>query len=288
MNASTKIFTSPSKKAEEIISVLRIRAASEIEIVNIAMERGAFVRERPMENSEARLIRKGGHGIITVNSGIPEAGRKRFAIAHELGHFELHEDSQLIHCSDRDMYFWTRNKTQEIEANEFASNILLPKDIFKRHLKAGQPTLDIVKDLAGKFTTTLTATGMRYVELSPEPCAMVISKDGVIKWYVKSADFDFHIKVGEKLNPHTYAFDYYDGVDVPESPQKVPACAWLAGRIDEEDEIIEHSLALRSYDVVLTLLWIDREIHRNTFHEDKETEYDLMNPFTQNGKRWKW
>jgi Zn-dependent peptidase ImmA (M78 family) len=284
-----KSFPFPVERAEEIIKNLQIRDAAEIHVMEIAMERGAFVRERSLDGSEARLIRKGNLGIITVNSGILEEGRKRFAIAHELGHFELHTVSQLILCAEEDMFVWNENKAQEIEANEFAASILMPKEIFAGYLKPGQPNMDVVKDLAAKFRTTLTATALRYAQLSIEPCAVAISKDGIIKWYKKSTSFDFHIKVGEKLSPNTYAFDFYDGVDLPGRPQKAPASAWLAGDFDDEAEIFEHSLALRSYGVVLSLLWIHQEVrpaHRR--YDDDEPEFDLTNPFTPDGKRWRW
>jgi len=289
MSQGRKSFLLPSARAEEIIKSLQIRDPAEIQVRDIAMERGAFVRERLLEGSEARLVRKGSLGIITVNSGIPEEGRKRFAIAHELGHFELHTASQLILCTEEDMYVWNENKVQEIEANEFTANILMPKDIFARYLKAGQPNMDAVKDLAGRFRTTLTATASRYVELSLEPCAVAISKEGVIKWYKKSPSFDFHVKVGEKLSPNTYAFDFYDGVDLPPRPEKAPASAWLVGDVDDEAEIFEHSLALRSYAVVLSLLWVHEEVWsaRRRYDED-EPEFDLTNPFTPDGKRWRW
>jgi Zn-dependent peptidase ImmA (M78 family) len=282
-------FQPPSTRAEEIIKNLQIREPTEIQIIEIAMERGAFVKERHLDGSEARLIRKGGLGIITVNSGIPEEGRKRFAIAHELGHFELHDVSQLVLCTEEDMYVWNENKAQEIEANEFAASILMPKDIFTQYFKRGQPNMEVVRDLAGKFTTTLTATALRYVQLSLEPCALVISRDGIIRWYKKSASFDFHVKVGEKLSQNTYAFDFYDGIDLPDRPQKAAASAWLAGDIDEEAEVFEHSLAISSCGVVLSLLWIHEEVlPTRRRDDDDEPEFDLTNPFTPDGKRWRW
>jgi hypothetical protein len=239
--------------------------------------------------SNSTVLRKGGLGIITVNSGIPEEGRKRFAIAHELGHFELHAVSQLILCTEEDMYVWNENKGQEIDANEFAASILMPKDMFTQHFKRGQPNMEVVRDLARKFTTTLTATALRYVQLSLEPCAVVISRDGIIKWYKKSTSFDYHVKVGEKLSPDTYAFDFYDGMDLPDKPKKAPACAWLAGDIDGESQVFEHSLALRTYGVVLSLLWIHEEVRSiDRRHDDDEPEFDLTNSFTPDGKRWRW
>jgi len=270
---------------------LQIRYHSEIYIRDIAMERGAYVRERSLEGSEGRLVRKGDRGIITVNRWISEEGRKRFAIAHELGHFELHSDSQLILCSEEDVYVWNETEGQELEANEFAANILMPEEIFRRYIKNETPSMENVKELAQEFRTTQTATALRYVRLSQEPCAIVICKDGYIKWYKKSSSFNFHIRVNEKLSPNTYAFDFYEDNILPERPETVPAAAWLASDVDEDAWLTEHSIALKSYGLVLSLLWIHEEIgsgYRRSEYDEGEPEYDLTNPFTPDGKRWRW
>lgn len=276
-------------KASTIIQSLQIRYPSEINIKEISMERGAYVREKDIDGAEAWLVRKGSKAIISVNSKLHEQGRKRFAIAHELGHFELHNDSQLVICSDEDMYAWNRSKSQEIEANEFASCILMPEAIFSRYIKKEAPNMDRISELSNEFGTTLTATAIRYVQLSPEPCAVAVSKDCTLKWYKKSDSFGLHLKVGEKLSPDTYAFDYFNGSELPIRPRKVLATSWIAGEIDPDGEIIEQSVALNSYGVVLSLLWIDKEIRR-CFQErdDEEPEYDLTDKFSPDGKRWQW
>lgn len=277
-----------SQRAEEIIKKLRIREPSEIDLEDIAMERGVLVRERLLKGSEARLVRKGRSGIITVDQSIPEEGRKRFAVAHDLGHFELHRESQLLFCSEQDMVVWNENKPQEIEANEFAANMLMPEDLFKAHLAKEKPNLDMVKFLASQFRTTLTATAVRYAQLSAEPLAAVISRDAVIRWYRKSGSFCHHVKVGSKLSPNCYAFDYYDGLDVPKKPMKAPAHAWLAGNVDGEAEIIEHSLIFTRYNVVLTLLWIYEDVRPVWQRQDEAEPVDLTSSFTPEGKRWQW
>lgn len=255
------------------------------------MSLGAFVRERELQGCEARLVRKGNIGIISVNGMIPEEGRKRFAIAHEIGHFILHTGSQLILCDEEDMHVWKESKTRELEANEFAASLLMPYEIFVGFIKTGQLTLDVISELAREFRTTLTATALRYVECSNELCALVVSKDGFIKWYKKSDSFNFHVKVGEKLSFDTIAFDFFDGVNLPNEPESVPARAWLAGEIDEESDIIEQSISLGSYGVVLSLLRICDDIrttYRRYDEEPEEPEFDLTNPFTPDGKRWRW
>jgi len=281
----------PSKRAASIIQDLHIRHPSEIFVRDIAMFLGALVRERELQGCEARLVRKGDIGIISVNSLIPEEGRKRFAIAHEIGHFMLHKGTQLILCSEEDMHVWKESKTQEMEANEFAASLLMPYKFFIKFIKIGQPTLDMISEIAKTFRTTLTATTLRYVGISKEPCALVVSNDGIIRWYKKSDSFNFHVKVGEKLSFDTYAFDYFDGVNLPEEPDSVPARAWLAGEINEEAELFEQSLSLGSYGIVLSLLWIRDDVkttYRRYDDEPEEPEFDLTNPFTPDGKRWQW
>ncbi len=281
----------PSQRAASIIQDLHIRYPSEIYVRDIAMSLGTLVREREMQGCEARLVRKGDIGIISVNSLIPEEGRKRFAIAHEIGHFMLHTGTQLILCSEDDMHVWKESKAQEMEANEFAASLLMPYEIFIKFIKIGQPTLDMISEIAKTFRTTLTATTLRYVGISKEPCALVVSKDTIIRWYRKSDSFNFHVRVGEKLSFDTYAFDFFDGVNLPTEPDCVPARAWLAGKIEEESDLFEQSLSLGSYGVVLSLLWIRDDVkttYRRYDDEPEEPEFDLTNPFTPDGKRWQW
>ena len=281
----------PSKRAAAIIRERKIRYPSEIYVRDIAMSLGAYVRQRELHGCEARLVRKGSMGIITVNDTIPEEGRKRFAIGHEIGHFVLHTGTQLILCDEEDMHAWKDSKAREIEANEFAASLLMPHGIFIKYVDDGQPTFGSISEISTEFRTTLTATALRYVSLSKEPCALVVSKDGYIKWYRKSDCFGFHVKVGEKLSFDTFAFDYYDGVELPKDPDSVSARAWLAGEIDEASDIIEQSVSLGGYGVVLSLLWICDDI-KNTYRrydeEPDEPEFDMTNPFTPDGKRWKW
>lgn len=262
MNTSKGSLVFPSVKAEEIIRNLRIREPSEIHIKDISMVCGAYVKEDILEGSEGRLIRKGSTGIITINNRIPEEGRKRFAIAHELGHFELHTVSQLLLCTKEDMYVWNKNKTQEIEANKFAASILMPAEIFKRYLDDIPPNMEIIKNLSAKFRTTLTATALRYVQLSTEPCAIAITKNSIIKWYKKSPNFDFHLRVGEKLSPIIEEINSNDVEVVPTLPTKVPASAWLVN-VENQALIFEQSVVQKSYDVILTLLWISNEIRQS-------------------------
>ena len=279
----------PKLIAEQIIKELNIRNPSELRVRNIAMTRGMFVKEQVIDGAEGRLLRKGNRGIITINKNIPEEGRKRFAIAHEIGHFELHTKSQIVFCSDQDMLGWKNNNTQETEANTFAANLLMPEALFVPFLKKNKtPDMKSVVSLSRKFKTTITATALQYVRLSAEPCAVVISQNGVIKWYQKSSDFNFHVKVGEAVHSESYAFEFFNDGKLPDTTETVPAFAWIAGRLIEDSDIKESSFPLPRYNTVLSLLWIYEDICYTYEKGDDECGQDLTNPITTDGKRWLW
>src|SRR5580692_4968917 len=76
---------------------------TELEIEVIAHMRGALVRASPTTGSRASLLRVGERGIIGIAQGLP-AEQRRWAIAHELGHFETHANvSYLGLCTGEDL-----------------------------------------------------------------------------------------------------------------------------------------------------------------------------------------
>src|SRR3989442_8358090 len=95
-------------KAREIIAGFGITEASQIDVEAMAFARGVLVLERPLRGASARLVRRGQRGVIAVREDIREPGQKRFGVAHELGHFELHKKiDQLALCTE-DMLSWYR------------------------------------------------------------------------------------------------------------------------------------------------------------------------------------
>ncbi|MFD6073738.1 ImmA/IrrE family metallo-endopeptidase, partial [Amycolatopsis lurida] len=103
-----------------------------VPVEDIATWLGAEVVRAPSEGTEsAFLVRDGRRVIIGVNSR-QSRRRQRFSIAHELGHWQMHEGRPLI--IDHSIRINRRNElssaatdTEEIEANSFAAALLMPK-----------------------------------------------------------------------------------------------------------------------------------------------------------------
>src|SRR5690606_18091190 len=135
----------------------------------IVYGRGATLVEKPLSNSEGRIVFGKSRAIITVNSNISYEGKKRFVIAHELGHFEMHRNLVPVHHDNDATLDYFKNGHQETEANEFASELLMPEQIFKRECNGRKFSPNLLRSLADKFQTSLTSVAYKYFELGDHP-----------------------------------------------------------------------------------------------------------------------
>jgi Zn-dependent peptidase ImmA (M78 family) len=105
------------------------------DVVNFGKELGIKIVKSNFENFNDKLsgliIRKDGQIIISVKAQDIEE-RQRFTVAHELGHFFLHQDYLDEGLMDGAflMIDGAVNKI-ESEANNFAANLLMPESLFR-------------------------------------------------------------------------------------------------------------------------------------------------------------
>ncbi len=102
--------------------------------------------------------------IITINK-YHSYERRRFTLAHEFGHYCMHREYLINNKSIKDVALFRSENTKdqkEFEANEFATNILLPKDEFISVIKSGKTKL---RDIAEYFCVSASAVKYRAYEL---------------------------------------------------------------------------------------------------------------------------
>jgi Zn-dependent peptidase ImmA (M78 family) len=255
----------PKIKAGMILHNLKIKEPAEISIEDIAWTRGAIVVENGLRGADARLIYTPGvpPAIIRVNATIPHLGRRRFAIAHELGHMELkHNPGAPTDCGEKEFILWYKSQNdKEVEANLFAAELLMPEHMFRSRLEKTIPSLELIEKLTDDFQTTLTATAIRYIDLCEEQCAVVFSTNGKVAWTRRTPEFHRWIAPGRNLSSYSIAVDFFQKGDVSGKMETVRRDAWVENA-SERDTIKEQSRALRSYNSVLSLLWIPYELTR--------------------------
>lgn len=117
---------------------------------------------------------------IFYSTSIASEGFQRFTVGHELGHYFLegHPAEILkaapIHISRAG--FTEGGSSIEIEADHFASGLLLPTRLVTQVLCNGQIGLVGITELSDLSKCSLTACAIRAAECSPYPMAVVVSK----------------------------------------------------------------------------------------------------------------
>jgi Zn-dependent peptidase ImmA (M78 family) len=242
--------------ATRLLDELRIRQPQEIDIELIAAHRNLFVRYRDLSHEAGHLLRTGKVGLVVVNESARRSEQWRWVIAHELGHFLRHpEVDQFKLCTEANLREWYKTSGNEVEANEFAAELLMPEHLFKPFCDRNKPSLNDVREIASRFQTSLTATAIRFVTFADEPCAVIYSTNGAVEWAKPTKNFPLFIKGGHKLKTTTYAGDFFAGNSVDDRPQLIDGSGWADGDRAGNIDLQEHSIMLGGYGAVLTLLW---------------------------------
>lgn len=218
---------------------------------------GLEVRYREAESYEGALLRVPGSrlGYIVLNSRIKEESRRRFTLAHEIGHHVLPGQQELsMPCLAGRIDNWQRAlDPAERSANRFAAEILMPREAIQEWLKS-EPSMDAIQAIAAACETSLTSSAVRLMTLTAYPAAVVWSQEGKVRWYTPSASLVRWVRKG-RLHGTTLAARWMRGESVPKQLQAVPAEAWFFEKgLRPGAKVWETAIGLPAYGAVLSLL----------------------------------
>lgn len=247
------------------------------EITNLEMDLfvsglGALYVEEDIPNCDGKIIFGDKMAIIKVNSKIQFLERKRFVAAHEIGHFVMHKGIQLpedtfknfniISGMEREL----KHGTQELEANEFASELLMPENLFIKEAKGKKFSPLLIKQLSERFKTSLTATVFRYFQFDLHPICLVFIENGKVKYWKKSDSMNVWMGDYNKLSPpvNSVATEYiesnYDFIYKMEAKaQTISKSTWFSlNKFDDRDTVFyEYCIPTRRYKTILSIIWED-------------------------------
>lgn len=138
----------------------------------LAKAHGCTVRASDLKDYSGVLVRSAGNAVIGVNAKHSEA-RRRFTIAHELGHLFLHEGQEVrfdheFRVSLRSDVSSTGTDVEEIEANFFAASLLMPDCLLLKDPRAASIELEdarALKELAKSYGVSAQAMSLRLARL---------------------------------------------------------------------------------------------------------------------------
>jgi Zn-dependent peptidase ImmA (M78 family) len=262
MSRGTEVHPSPTECAQELLSKLDIRNVP-IYPRKIAKEMGIFIQEKKSESGyDGYLMCANGIWGIMINSSIRSRARKRFTVAHELGHYCInHHDGGNYRCFRKDIGATDISTRQdEREANEFAVELLMPDKLFRADIQRRDVDLETVNWLATRYGTSMTSTAIRYARFSPNICAVVLSERGKIKYFAYSEGFrkrrHLYLSRNAPLRNGSCAKELFDAnLQTPEKQGEVAISSWSAGATHQEMIMLEHSRCLPAFNQVLSLIW---------------------------------
>lgn len=169
----------PELAARKLLKELGVRKAP-IELRFITNKLGIELHKEAFDKElSGVLIKEGARTVICYNAQHHE-NRRRFTVAHEIGHFVLgHPGEMFVDKTLREKAVVVRRDGRssegtdkhEIEANRFAAELLMPRDIIdeevrKRLAKAKMPSpKSIVIEMARLFRVSGQAMEFRLVNL---------------------------------------------------------------------------------------------------------------------------
>lgn len=114
-------------------------SAIPVDLEMIAEAHNIQIRRQVLEDAvSGMLVVKDTYAIIGINEG-HHPNRQRFTIAHELGHFFLHRNNERVFVDGKPIFYRDQvssegSQIQEIEANAFAAELLMPASALKAQL----------------------------------------------------------------------------------------------------------------------------------------------------------
>jgi Zn-dependent peptidase ImmA (M78 family) len=171
----------PEHRAQKLLDELGITSVP-VPVEKIPKLLGAQLRYSPLDDELSGMaFVKDGTPIIGVNA-LHHPHRQRFTIAHEIGHLCLHRDhiTNTVHVDKgfpvsvlkRDATSAAGTERLEIEANQFAAALLMPRKILDQVLAETRIDIDdeaALEDCAKKFKVSRATLEFRIRNLSPEP-----------------------------------------------------------------------------------------------------------------------
>lgn len=212
-------------------------------------------------------------------------GRRAYTIAHELGHYVLHrelidEDENFdsgVYCSE-DSILRRNGSGIEQEADEFAANLLMPLNDFRKQIPAKSvPNFDDLGKIADRYGVSLTAATLRWLEYTETRALLVVSNEGYAHWAKTSTPA---LRSGRFIRTRNTMFE------LPQSATAVTKnyCDETATGLQQPSDIwfpepvLEMCIRSERYDQEMTLLHLERSA---PVYQEEEDEEDTFDRFTR-------
>ena len=263
----------------------------------IAADHDILVEAKPDSKPgvSGMLLRHGDVFGILYATDVPNEGFQRFSVGHELGHYFLdgHLDHVLLvdgsHLSHAG---FTSSDPYELEADNFSAGLLMPANLFRRALVKCEQGLVAAESMAALCRTSLTATAIRYAELTDDAVAVVMSTGNAIDYCflsdtIKSLPDLTWLRKGHLVPQGTKTAEFNGDpariANADRSEADIDISNWLGG--SRSVEATEEVIGLGRYGKTLTVLTCPSLVDKTYQDEDEDEDAYLQERWTPRFRR---
>lgn len=246
-------------EANALLRRFSVESPDDLNVEEFANRLEIHLVDAPLEGATAQLVVCRDRTSIIVSDAVVDPIERRWAVAHELGHYILGHAAPLPETlmGPRPGQFLLDLPDDEVEADCFALALLTPERIVRSFRDVCPMTLLPPLLLAQACGVSPEAGAIRIAELTTRACAVVLANRTGIVWVAPGSSFldafGAVLVAGQPVAPSSVASQYLGGVTVPQRPALVPSAAWFDA--PGEPPILEHSLPGTLPGTVLTMLW---------------------------------
>ena len=284
MTVSSLALKLAKQKGENIAKEFSDSTLS-INILAIAKKHNIVVKPKSDISNKGvsgMLLRHGNSFGIMYSTYINNKGFQRFSIAHELGHYFL--EGHLDHIFNIDGIHessaeFISNNSYELEADHFASGLLMPDDLIRPIIMKSSPGLFTIKRIMVSCNTSLISSAIKYTALSKDAVAIIVSKGTKVDFCFLSQNMQ---ELPEYSWPNKQSFIPPDSLTAQFNKNKnsvlkgefkegdLDIREWLGGTISLQTK--EEVQGLGPYGKTLTVLTCLEDIEEICHSHNRETE----------------
>jgi hypothetical protein len=202
--------------------------------------------------------------IITVSEDSSQL-RRRFSIAHELGHWDLHRGQQ-FECGKSDIDNAANDPLNpERQADGYAADLLMPWYLFEPLLaQAKKVDLQLLEHMHRTFSCSMAATAIRIADANIEPVIIACYGADGRRWFCRSREVPNRWFPVGRVDPDCNAADVISGKRERTHMAPIGADAWFDEEGIRDYEICEQSVRLGD-GTALVILRITEEAMQDEF-----------------------
>ena len=209
------------------------------------------------EGIDGAFKTKGLDKLIVINSLIDTPSRVRFTIGHELGHILLCHSPMICRSS---IHVWAKGLPDfEKEANQFAADLLLPREGIRQLLSINGLSIKLLKETADNYEASLIASAIQVFDLSQELAFILFHDRKNVKSSIKTGYVQFSIKesgiidnnIIDQIENIDNARDYAEG--------NINSDIWLEDDIAEKYTCFQQTYYFRRRKEYITLLLFEEQ-----------------------------